>query len=143
VSKDEAAVFVIAPDGVTVHVRKADIPVLRFASSAEFERWRRGSSARVEAAVDAVLGEMGIDLSSCSARTQEIILHLRERESVPSVKELVAGSSSRRSFYRSWSDDIREMPAVFLDRVRLRHLHAAAPPSAAQHGTSDDLHGVR
>ena len=111
--------------------------MLRFASSSEFERWRKGVNARVEAAVDAALSQLGVDIASCSPRTQEVVARLRERESIPSVKELLASCSSRRSFYRSWTEDIGEAPAAFLDRVRLAHLRTA------QHGTPEERDAVR
>ena len=136
-SKDQPQVVVIAPEDVPFHIRKTDVPVLRFASSDEFEKWRTGSCARVDAAVRAALDELRIDPTTCSPRTQEVLARLRERESVPSVKELLAMCSSRRSFYRSWTEDIGEAPAAFLDRVRLAHLRAA------QHGTSQDSDAVR
>jgi hypothetical protein len=130
-SQPQPAVFVIASTDVPVHVRPAYGPVLRFATSDEFERWRRNASAHVAAAVSAALAELDVDLSRCSPRTQEVLAHLSARESIPSVKELFAACSSRRSFYRSWSDDIGETPAAFLMRVRLLHLRS----TAAQHGT--------
>lgn len=136
-SKDQPTVVVIAPEDVPIQVRKSDVPVLRFASSDEFERWRRGATAGVEAAVDAALSDLEIDLAACSPRTQEVLTRLRDRETIPSVKEMLAGCSSRRSFYRSWTDDIGETPAAFLDRVRLAHLRTA------QHGTSQDRDAVR
>ena len=68
------------------------------------------------------LRDLNVDLRSCSTRTQEVIAALSRREKVPSVKEMLADCSSRRSFYRSWSEDIGEAPAEFLDRVRLLHL---------------------
>jgi hypothetical protein len=119
-------VFVIAPSHVPVHVRAANAPVLRFESSAEFEQWSHGSAARVAAAVYVALAEWNIDLTSRSPRTQEIIARLCERPTIPSVKELFAACSSRRSCYRSWSEDIPVSPAEFLTRVRLLHLRAAA-----------------
>ena len=130
-SQQQPAVFVIAAPDVPVHVRAAEGKVLRFATSAEFERWSRGSSALIGAAVNAALAELEVERSRCSPRTQEVLAHLCERESIPSVKELLAACSSRRSFYRSWTDDIGETPAAFLTRVRLLHLRF----NAAQHGT--------
>jgi hypothetical protein len=58
---------------------------------------------------------------------------------------LFAACSSRRSFYRSWNDDIREAPAAFLTRVRLLHLRSSAAhdDGAAQRGTSGDPDVVR
>jgi hypothetical protein len=129
-SQPRSAVFIIAAEDVPVHVRAADAPVLRFATSAEFERWSHDASARVGAAVDAALAELEIEVCCCSPRTQEVLARLRERETIPSVKELFAICSSRRSFYRDWNNDIGETPAAFLTRVRLLHLHGAA-----QHGT--------
>lgn len=129
--QQQPAVFVIAATDVSVHVRAAAGPVLRFATSAEFERWSHESSARIGAAVNAALDELQIEPSRCSPRTQEVLANLCERESLPSVKELFAACSSRRSFYRSWTDDIGESPAAFLMRVRLLHLRTRA----AQHGT--------
>jgi transcriptional regulator GlxA family with amidase domain len=134
-------VFVIAPEDVPVHVRKTDVPVMRFATSDDFERWLQGSSARVEEAVEATLADLEINLDSCSPRTQEVIASLKARPAIPSVKELLAACSSRRSFYRSWTEDIRETPAAFLERVRLQHLRAAQ--STAQHGTPDESRRVR
>ncbi|HEX8619454.1 MAG TPA: hypothetical protein VF911_17870 [Thermoanaerobaculia bacterium] len=132
--------FVIAPTDVAVQVRAAHAPVLRFATSAEFERWSHESASRVAAAVHAALDELQIDLAACSPRTQEVIAHLCDRETIPSVKELFAACSSRRSFYRSWNKDIKETPAAFLTRVRLLHLRfsAARDLQAAQRGTSGD-----
>lgn len=122
-------VVVIAPRDVPVQVRAANAPVLRFESSEEFEQWSRGASERVAAAVYAALAEWSIDLESCSQRTQEIIARLCERPTIPSVKELFAPCSSRRSCYRSWSDDIPATPAEFLTRVRWHNMahHAARP----------------
>jgi hypothetical protein len=117
---------VIAPSDVPVQVRAANAPVIRFESSEEFEQWSHGSAARVAAAVHTVLAENHIDLASCSPRTQEIIGRLCERAIVPSVKELFAACSSRRSCYRSWSDDIPVAPADFLTRVRLLYLRVPA-----------------
>jgi hypothetical protein len=131
-SKDQPAVFVIAPENVPVHVRKTDVPVMRFATSEEFEKWRKGSAERVGAAVNAVLAELGIDPATCSPRTREILARLADREAVPSVKELLALCSSRRSFYRWWTRDIGEQPAAFLERVRV-----------AQLGTPRDSDAVR
>jgi hypothetical protein len=139
VSKDQPTVFVIAPENVPVDVRNTRAPVLRFATSDEFEKWRKGSSALVEAAVYAALLDLGIDIAACSPRTQEVIARLKERDTIPSVKELLATCSSRRSFYRSWTHDIGEAPSVFLERVRLLHLRtSSAVEKAAQHGTPDD-----
>ncbi|HEY2830481.1 MAG TPA: hypothetical protein VGJ88_10225 [Thermoanaerobaculia bacterium] len=115
-------VFVIAPMDVPVHVRASEAQVLRFATSAEFERWSHATSAQVGAALDAALAELRVDASRCSPRTQEVLSRLRERESIPSVKELFAVCSSRRSFYRCWTNDIGEAPAAFLIRVRLLYL---------------------
>ena len=119
-------VVVIAPSDVPVQVRTANAPVLRFESSEEFEQWSHGSAARVAAAVYAALAEWNIDLARCSPRTQEIITRLCDRPTVPSVKELFAACSSRRSCYRSWSDDIPATPAEFLTRVRVLRLQTAA-----------------
>jgi len=96
----QPAVFVIAPTDVTVQVRATDAPVLRFSTSAEFQRWSRESSARVAAAVDAALAELNVEPASCSPRTQEVLAGLCAREIIPSVKEMFAACSSRRSFYR-------------------------------------------
>lgn len=136
-SKDQPTVVVIAPENVPIQVRKSDVPILRFANSDEFERWRKGGSERVAAAVDAALSKLGIDLTACSPRTQEVMARLKEREAVPSVKEMLASCSSRRSFYRSWTEDIGETPAAFLERVRLLHLRTA------QHGTPGGHRAVR
>ncbi|HYI10592.1 MAG TPA: hypothetical protein VEK57_16145 [Thermoanaerobaculia bacterium] len=123
----QPSVFVIAPTDVSVQVRAANASVLRFESSEEFEQWSHGSAAGVAVAVYAALAEWNIDLStSCSLRTQEIIARLCERPIVPSVKELFAVCSSRRSCYRAWTEDLPVMPAEFLTRVRLLHLRAAA-----------------
>lgn len=125
-SSAKPTVVVIAPSDVPVQVRAANAPVLRFESSEEFEQWSHGAAARVAAAVYAALAEKNVDLASCSPRTQEIIARLCGRPTVPSVKELFSLCSSRRSCYRSWSDDIPATPAEFLTRVRLLHLHTAA-----------------
>jgi hypothetical protein len=119
-------VVVIAPSDVSVQVRALNAPVLRFESSEEFEQWSHGASVRVAAAVYAALAELNVELASCSPRTQEVITKLCERPTIPSVKELFATVSSRRSCYRSWSEDIPEAPAEFLTRVRLLHLRATA-----------------
>jgi len=122
-------VVVIAPRDLPVQVRAANAPVLRFESSEEFEQWSRGASERVAAAVYAALAECNIDVESCSPRTQEIIARLCERPTIPSVKELFAPCSSRRSCYRSWSEDIAVTPAEFLTRVRWHNMaHHVAPP---------------
>ena len=144
-SSPRSAVVVIAPPDVPVQVRAQGAPVVRFTTSAEFERWSHESSARVAAAVYAALAQLSIDLSRCSPRIQEVFTALCERESIPSVKELLASCSSRRSFYRSWNADISEAPAAFLTRVRLLHLRARAArdDSAAQGGTSDASRAVR
>lgn len=120
-------VVVIAPSDIPVHVRAPHAPVLRFETPDEFRQWSHGAAARVAAAVDAALAELNIEVDSCSPRTQEIIARLRERPTVPSVKEMFAACSSRRSCYRSWSDDIPVSPADFLTRVRLQHLRARVP----------------
>lgn len=122
--------MVIAPSDVPVQVRASNAPVLRFQSPAEFEQWSHGAAARVAAAVYSALAELRVDLGSCSPRTQEVIAQLCARHTIPSVKELFATCSSRRSFYRSWSDDIPETPAEFLTRVRLLHLRAASAREA-------------
>jgi hypothetical protein len=143
----QPAVFVIAPTDVSVHVRSTGAPVLRFSTSAEFAQWRHQASTRITAAVYAALAELEIDPAHCSPRTQEVLAHLCERETIPSVKELFAACSSRRSFYRSWTDDVCETPAAFLIRVRLRHLHSNASRDgnndAAQRGTSGDSRNMR
>lgn len=118
-------VVVIAPRDIRVHVPLRDAAVLRFDSSDEFEMWRKGSAARISAAVHAVLAELECDLASCSARTQEVIARLCEQVQIPSVKELFAIGASRRSCYRSWDADIRISPAEFLERVHLLHLRQA------------------
>lgn len=133
------AVFVIAPTDVSVQIRTTDASVLRFSTSAEFEQWSHQASARISAAVYAALAELQIDPARCSPRTQEVLAHLCERETIPSVKELFAACSSRRSFYRSWTEDVCEAPAAFLTRVRLLHLlhvSTARAVNAAQRGTS-------
>lgn len=119
-------VVVIAPSDIPVQVRAANAPVLRFDSPEEFEQWSHGSAARVAAAVQAALAECNVDIARCSPRTQEIIARLCERPVIPSVKEMFAACSSRRSCYRSWSEDIPVTPADFLTRVRLLHVRAAA-----------------
>jgi hypothetical protein len=135
-SSSTPTVVVIAPSDVPVQVRASNAPVLRFESSAEFEQWSHGSTARVAAAVYGALAELNVDPGSCSPRTQEVIARLCERETVPSVKEMFAACSSRRSFYRSWNDDIPETPADFLIRVRLLHLHGGALDHYAVQETS-------
>lgn len=138
-SSSQPAVFVIAPTDVSVHVGSTDNLIFRFATSAEFSQWSHQSSARIATAVYAALDELKLDPANCSPRTQEVLAHLCERETIPSVKEMVAACSSRRSFYRSWSDDVRLTPAAFLTRVRLLHLmHStmARGGDAAQGGTS-------
>ncbi|HYK03783.1 MAG TPA: hypothetical protein VE974_18645 [Thermoanaerobaculia bacterium] len=129
-SSAKPTVVVIAPRDIPVQVRAANAPVLRFETSEAFEQWSRGSAARVAAAVYAALAESKVDLASCSPRTQEIIARLCERAVIPSVKELFAACSSRRSCYRSWSEDITVTPADFLTRVRLLQLPAAAGADA-------------
>jgi hypothetical protein len=145
-------VFVIAPTDVTVQVRATDAPVLRFCTSPEFQRLRRESSPRVAAAVYAALAELNVEPASCSPRTQEVLAGLCQRETIPSVKEMFAACSSRRSFYRSWNDDVPETPAAFLTRVRLLDLLKNSSESqqrdpqfgdAAQGGTSDPATSVR
>jgi hypothetical protein len=146
-SSSQPAVFVIAPTDVSVHVRATDAPVLRFSTSAEFAQWRQQASTRITAAVYAALNELQIDTARCSPRTQEVLAHLCERETIPSVKEMFAACSSRRSFYRSWTEDICETPAAFLTRVRLLHLRSSAAheedSDAAQRGTSGDSGDMR
>ena len=127
-------VFIIAPSDLPIHVRASGAPIVRFASSAEFEQWRRGAITLVDAAVHTALAELNVTLPDCSARTREVITRLEKRETIPSVKELASNCSSRRSFYRSWIEDIGEAPAAFLDRVRLVHLRTRA----AHLGTPDD-----
>ena len=143
----QPAVFVIAPADVAVQVRAADAPVLRFSTSAEFQRWSREASARVAASVHAALAELKIDPSSCSPRTQEVLAGLCKRETIPSVKEMFAACSSRRSFYRSWNDDVPETPAAFLTRVRLLDLVSnndePGIDHAAQRGTAGPSSTVR
>ena len=135
-------VFIIGPTDVPVQVRTSAASIVRFASSTEFEQWRRGSVALVDAAVNAALAELKILLTDCSSRTQEILRQLQERETIPSVKELASLCSSRRSFYRAWSEDIGESPAAFLERVRLVHLRTSAENRAAQRGTAEAHSGT-
>ncbi len=118
------AVVIIGPREIPVQVRAPRAEVLRFDTSAEFEKWRKRSSQSITAAVHQALAELNVDLDACSPRVQEVIAALCRRESIPSVKEMSADTSSRRSFYRSWSEDIGVSPAAFLERVRLHHLHA-------------------
>lgn len=125
-SSAKPTVVVIAPSDIPLQVRAANAAVLRFESPEEFEQWSHASAAEVAAAVDAALAEYNIDRSSCSSRTQEILVRLCERPTIPSVKELFAACGSRRSCYRSWSEDLPVTPAEFLTRVRLLHLRAAA-----------------
>jgi len=146
-SSSPPAVFVIAPTDVAVQVRATDCPVLRFSTSAEFEQWSHQAWSRIAAAVYAALRELQIDPAQCSPRTQEVLAHLCGRERIPSVKEMFAACSSRRSFYRSWTEDVCETPAAFLTRVRLLHLRftmeRGVDSDAAQRGTSSDFRDMR
>jgi hypothetical protein len=113
-----AEVIVIGP--LWADVRSAD--VRRFASIAEFDRWRAKAQTlpTMGPAVDAALGELG--LNAPPSILGGLFTWLREQQRVPCTKELIAHWSSRRSFYRAWQM-MPEGAALFSRRVR-RHYSA-------------------
>src|SRR5688500_14021440 len=115
-------VVVIAPVGVTVSVKAAcDYSTLVFSSVAEFERWRVDASRSVPSTIAAVV-RRALMLSSISTdRTRPAIDWLSSRSSVPTVKQLAAAWSSRRSFFRTWKADMPMSPQEFLRLVRCLH----------------------
>lgn len=115
-------VVVIAPIGVTVTVNAAcDHSVLVFPSVADFERWRDGASPEKTPSISAAVNR-ALTLSQVAPdRTRPAMEWLSSRSSVPTVKELAAAWSSRRSFFRIWKTDMPMSPHEFLHLVRCLH----------------------
>jgi len=111
-----AEVIVIGP--LWADLRYAD--VRRFASIAEFDRWRAEAPtlSTIGAAVDAALSDVG--LNAPPAILDGLFSWLREQERIPYTKKLIHHWSSRRSFYRAWQM-MPEGAATFLRRVQKHH----------------------
>ena len=118
----------MAPPDVSRRIEKTmhDVEVVAFRTLDELDRWRTGKSARPETIrIDllAALHEIGIDFDHVSKKLRLTLEAFAHQRTVPLAAELAARWPSRRSFYRTWSDEIHEPPGSFLRRVRT--LHAA------------------
>lgn len=109
----------IAPVGVSVDVKAScRHSTVVFSSIAEFERWRAAGEVHRRPTIASYVQEA---LTLAGIKTDSIrpaIDWLRHRASVPTVKELAAAWSSRRSFFRAWKADAPITPREFLHFVR-------------------------
>jgi len=124
----DRSVIVVASADVTYRIERtvSDVEVISFRTLDELDRWRSGKSARPETIrIDffAALDEIGVEYSDLSQKLRQTLEAFAHYRTVPSAHDLVARWPSRRSFYRTWSDEIHEPPSSFLRRVRT--LHAA------------------
>jgi len=146
------SIIIVAPADVCHRVEKAvgDFEVLAFRSLAELDRWRNSDSRHRESIRPdfiSALGEIGIDFQALSPRLLKTLEAFAHQSVVPAVEELGAYWGSRRSFYRTWGDEIHEPPSSFLRRVRTLHAarlmeEGAAPKEAALRagfGSTDHL----
>jgi AraC-like DNA-binding protein len=114
-------VVVIAPVEVTVAVNATcRHSTIVFSSIAEFERWRV-AHARLPATIAGFVREALILSAITVDATRPAVEWLCHRHAVPTVKELAATWSSRRSFFRAWKRDAAMSPHEFLLLVRTLH----------------------
>lgn len=107
-------VIVIAPPGAAVEVKSpAGYSTVVFASVEEFERWRRTARPTLARYVRQALDAVG----AASVRRAELDWLCRQ-QCAPSVKELSAHATSRRSFFRTWKRDLPVSPNDLLRLVR-------------------------
>ena len=137
----ERTIIIVAPPEVSRRIEKTmhDVDVVAFRNLDEFDRWRTGKSARPETIrVDfvAALKEIDVDFDRLSKKLRLTLEAFAHHQTVPAANELARRWPSRRSFYRIWSDEIREPPSSFLRRGRTLHAsrlmdEGATPKEAA------------
>jgi AraC-like DNA-binding protein len=114
-------IVVIAPVGVAVDVKTpCRHSTLVFSSIGEFERWHHGENEeddRMSTIAPFVRKAMSLTGMTINA-TRPAMSWLCRRVTVPTVKELAAIWSSRRSFFRAWKEDAPVSPHEFLQLVR-------------------------
>lgn len=128
--RDADLIIVIAPRALADDVRRATAragDVLAFASLAELDAWRREREAAngepIGPDLDAALAEIGCANTPLPPPLRMLFDSIASRITTPTVSDLLQQSPSRRSFYRTWSAAIPQLPSAFLRRVRT--LHAA------------------
>ncbi|HVE69995.1 MAG TPA: hypothetical protein VNI54_01405 [Thermoanaerobaculia bacterium] len=137
--QDDDVVVVIAPAAMRVDVGvPGGARVVRFATTAEFERWR---AVRAHARKETVRGELlealrlaGTDTASLSPSLREVLSKAAHRHTLPRVKELQRYCSSARAFFRLWAREIPERPSRVLLRARVllaAHLIESGEPVTA------------
>jgi len=124
----ERSIIIVAPAEVSRRIEKTigDVEVVAFRTLDDFDRWRNGTSARPETIrIDFVsaLEEIGVDLETLSKKLRLTLESFSYHRTVPNAQDLSSRWPSRRSFYRTWGEEIKEPPSSFLRRVRT--LHAA------------------
>jgi transcriptional regulator GlxA family with amidase domain len=71
--------------------------------------------------VTAALRDVGCDPSELPPKVRRLVDLIAVSRKAPSLQDLEALATSRRTFYRQWNATIGETPAAFLRRVRLTH----------------------
>ena len=122
----ERSIIIVAPADVSRRIEKTigDVEVVAFRTLDDLDRWRDGTAARPETIridVLAALDEIGIEYEQLSKKLRLTLEAFSHHRTVPGAHELAARWPSRRSFYRTWSDEIHEPPSSFLRRVRTLH----------------------
>src|SRR6185503_12321563 len=119
-----ANVVVIAPVGVTVTVKSpCRHHTLIFSSVQEFERWRHGGGSHAQATIAPYVRKALSMVKGTPNALGPVIDWLSRRHTTPTVKELSAAWSSRRSFFRAWKCEMTVSPRELLHLIRC--LHAA------------------
>lgn len=117
-------IIIVAPPEAQVRVVRApNNEIVAFTSSEEFDRWVVDGVARnsIRDDVRIALHEVGCAASGLPRQLRTALDRLGDRDAVPTLTQLEAHWSSRRSFYRTWCARIRETPSAFLRRVRAIH----------------------
>ena len=122
VSRPPAEVILIAPRQqlVATMLHKSITRIRCFTSTEDFDAWRNGhqDGACLERLVDELEARYRAEDRPVPVRLQMTISWLRRQPSVPTLKALATATCSRRSFFRLWSQAMREQPARFLDHLR-------------------------
>lgn len=145
-SDDSGTIIVVGPPELSRRIATdAEVRVVAFGSLEELDHWRAQRIARpgtLLGDVNDVLCALGVHFLGLPKKLRSALEAIAAGESIASTRHLEAHWSSRRSFYRMWSECIAEPPSTFLRLVRAVHaarlLDAGYQPkeAAAQAGFS-------
>jgi len=104
--------------------RRVEGDAVHFRTLEDLDRWRaqrRDADEAIGPDMIAALDELGMALDGVPAKLRALLEAIATQTHVPTLRDLEHRWTSRRSFYRLWSEAFDEPPSTFLRRVRSLH----------------------